>query len=88
MFYKFFQSVFPTLSEYVPSTCCDSISVDALDGTARVMFKDSKGKVQVYDYKNVSRRAIFKFIHDDARSLGKFVNNVLTQKRVQVSTIF
>ena len=84
----FFQSIFTNCDNYINSTACDSVHVDALDGTARVMFKDSKGKVQVYDYKNVSRRAIFKFIHDDARSLGKFVNNVLTQKRVQVSTIF
>ena len=35
-------------------------------------------------YTNVSRRAIIKFIMDDARSLGKFVNNVLLSNRVQV----
>ena len=88
MFFKFYQSIFTQSDNYVSSTCCDSVSVDVLDGTARVMFKDLRGKVQVYDYKNVSRRAIFKFIHDDARSLGKFVNNVLLTDRVQVSTIF
>ena len=89
MFSKFFQSLFTRCDNYINSTACDSIHVDALTGTARVMFKDTGSiRPQIYDYRNVSRRAIIKFIHDDARSLGKFVNNVLTQKRVQVSTIF
>ena len=32
----------------------------------------------------LARRAIFKFIVDDARSFGKFINNVLKQSRVVV----
>ena len=88
MFNKFFQSIFTNCNNYVNSTAWDSVHVDALDGTARVMFKDSKGKVQVYDYKNVSRRAIIKFIHDDARSLGKFINNVLLTDRVSAVSVF
>ena len=74
-----FQSVFaPHTANYVASTCADYITVDAVNGTARVMFNNGS----IYNYTNVSRRAIVKFILDDARSLGKFVNNVLTQQRV------
>ena len=87
MFNKFFQSIFTNSDNYIASTACDSIHVDVLTGTARVMFKDDN-RPQIYEYTNVSRRAIMNFMRDDARSLGKFVNNVLTDKRVQVSTIF
>ncbi len=64
----------------INSTCADGVHVDALSGTAVVVFKDGRE----YRYENVSRRAIIKFIMDDARSLGKFINNVLMQERVQV----
>ena len=84
MFSRFFQSIFTQCDNHVNSTACDSIHVDAIAGTASVLYKDGS----LYSYKNVSRRAIIKFIMDDARSMGKFVNNVLTDKRVQVSTIF
>lgn len=73
MFSKFFQSVFTNCDNYVNSTACDSIHVDALTGTVSVLYKDGG----IYNYTNVSRRAIIKFIMDDARSLGKFINNVL-----------
>ncbi len=73
MFNKFFQSVFTNCDNYVNSTACDSIHVDALTGTASVLYKDGG----IYNYTNVSRRAIMKFIIDDARSMGKFINNVL-----------
>ena len=73
MFNKFFQSVFTREDNYVNSTACDSIHVDAISGTASVLYKDGG----VYRYYNVSRRAIIKFILDDARSMGKFINNVL-----------
>ena len=39
----------------------------------------------VYDYTNVSRRACIKFVIDDARSLGKFVNNVPSKPRVSTA---
>ena len=78
MFNNFFQSIFTNTDNYVASTCADSIYVDALSGTASVLYKDGS----IYRYTNVSRRAIIKFMLDDARSLGKFINVVLKQKRV------
>ena len=78
MFTNFFQSVFKSCDNYINSTACDSVYVDAITGTAHVIFKDGS----IYRYENVSRRAIMKFILDPARSLGKFVNVVLKQERV------
>ena len=78
MFSRFFQSIFTVTDNYVPSTCADSVHVDAITGTASVLYKDGS----IYRYENVSRRAIIKFILDDARSLGKFINVVLKQQRV------
>ena len=78
MFNKFFQSIFTVTDNYVASTCADSVHVDAISGRASVLYKDGS----IYRYSNVSRRAIVKFILDDARSLGKFVNVVLKQPRV------
>ena len=78
MFNKFFQSIFTNCDNYVNSTAADSIHVDAFTGTASVLYKDGN----IYRYENVSRRAIMKFIMDDARSLGKFINNVLKAERV------
>ena len=66
MFSKFFQSIFTNSNNYIASTACDSVHVDAITGTARVMFKDQGSiRPQIYDYKNVSRRLIMKFIMDD-----------------------
>ena len=83
MFNALFQSIFAGASNHINSTAANYVSVDALNGTARVMFKDGN----IYEYTNVSRRAIVKFIHDDARSLGKFINNVLMQQRVACKSI-
>ncbi len=82
MFNKFFQSVFTDFDNYINSTACDSVHVDAMTGTASVLYKDGS----VYRYTNVIRRAIAKFIIDPARSLGKFVNVVLKQPRVASTT--
>ena len=79
---NFFQSIFTMTDNYVASTCADSVHVDAVSGTASVLYKDGS----LYTYSNVSRRAIIKFITDDARSLGKFVNNVLLTDRVKCVT--
>ena len=76
---NFFQSIFTMCDNYVASTCADSVHVDAITGTASVLFNDGS----IYRYTNVSRRAIIKFIMDDARSLGKFINNVLLTDRVR-----
>ena len=84
MFNAFFQSILSASTcNFVNSTAADYVSVDAINGTARVMFKDGS----IYKYTNVSRRAIVKFIADDARSMGKFINNVLMQQRVACKSI-
>ena len=84
MFNKFFQSIFTQCDNYVNSTACDSVHVDAITGTASVLFKNG----DLYSYKNVSRRAIIKFIMDDARSMGKFVNNVLLTNRANAHYVW
>ena len=81
MFSRFYQSIFTQTDNYINSTCADSVHVDAITGTASVLYKDGS----IYRYENVSRRAIIKFIMDDARSLGKFINVVLKQQRVDAS---
>jgi hypothetical protein len=78
MFNKFYQSIFTNCDNYINSTAADSVHVDAITGTASVLYKDGS----IYRYENVSRRAIIKFILDPARSLGKFINVVLKQTRV------
>jgi hypothetical protein len=78
MFNKFYQSIFTNCDNYINSTAADSVHVDAITGTASVLYKDGS----IYRYENVSRRAIIKFILDPARSLGKFINVVLKQSRV------
>ena len=84
MFSRFFQSIFTQTDNYVASTACDSVHVDAISGSVSVMYKNG----DIYSYTNVSRRAIIKFIMDDARSLGKFVNNVLFADRVKCVDVF
>ena len=66
----------------INSTAVDQMYVNPLRGTVTVAFANGSG---VYDYTNVSRRACLKFVIDDARSLGKFVNNVLKQSRVRTA---
>ena len=78
MFSRFYQSIFTACDNHINSTAADSVHVDAITGTASVLYKDGS----IYRYTNVSRRAIIKFILDDARSLGKFINNVLKADRV------
>ena len=82
MFNKFFQSLFTNTTSYVPSTAITSMCVDPIRGTATVMYSKDDCNAGIYKYTNVSRRAIMKFIMDDARSLGKFANVVLKQPRV------
>lgn len=62
------------------STAAD-IYVDALRGTATVMFKNSNA---VYRYFNVSRRAILNFILNPNMSVGFWINsNLVNNKRVE-----
>ena len=84
MFNNFFQSIFTNCDNYVNSTAADSVHVDAISGTASVLFKNG----DLYRFNNVSRRAIIKFMVDDARSLGKFINNVLLADRVDAQYVW
>ena len=60
------------------STVGEYINLAPLKRQVTVLYKNGS----VYTYYNVSMRAILKFIMDDARSIGKFINNVLMQPRV------
>ena len=55
------------------SDCADSIVVDVLAGTCRVDYLNGR----IYDYTNVSRRALFSLLNDESVSLGFFVRNHL-----------
>ena len=66
----FFQSIFKGCENYVSSTSITSVHLDVITGTVAVLYNNDR----MYRYTNVSRRAILKFILDDARSLGRFVN--------------
>ena len=62
------------------STCAD-VYVDALRGTATVMFNNSN---KVYRYFNVSRRAILNLVANPNMSTGFWLNaNVLNNPRVE-----
>ena len=62
------------------SSAVEHIATNPITGYVDVVFNNGLR----YEYDNVSRRAIIKFILDDARSLGKFINVVLKQSRVDV----
>ena len=66
----FFQSIFKGCDNYVSSSSITSVHLDVISGTVAVLYNNDR----MYRYSNVSRRAILKFIMDDARSLGRFVN--------------
>ena len=62
------------------SDCCD-IHVDALRGSATVLFNNSN---KVYRYFNVSRRAILNLIANPNMSVGFWVNaNLIKPERVE-----
>jgi len=67
----------------INSTCVNILRVSLLNGTATAQLKDGS----VYHYTNVSRRAIAKFLLDDARSLGKFFNYVCQAARTKCTAI-
>ena len=66
------------------SSCADAITVDPINGTAAVLYKNGS----VYSYKNVSRRAIVNFMINECASLGFFVNNILRDSRVSFQQIW
>ena len=60
---------------------CADVYVDALRGSATVMFKSSN---KVYRYFNVSRRAILNFIMQPNISVGFWINeNLIKAERVE-----
>jgi len=61
------------------STCSDGIAVDIIAGTASVLFSNGA----VYNYTNVSRRAIANLLLNRNISLGFWINeNLVDSKRV------
>lgn len=55
------------------SSCVDRILADVAAGTCTVVYKNGT----VYDYTNVSRRALFSLLNNDSVSLGFFINTHL-----------
>ena len=49
------------------------IAADVISGTCTVVYNNGS----VYDYTNVSRRALFNLINNENASLGFFINNNL-----------
>lgn len=70
----FFHSMFK-LSGLVnrTSAVAEAIYVDVLSGTCTVKYNNGS----MYDYTNVSRRALFNVLNNENASLGFFINNSL-----------
>lgn len=61
------------------SKCSDGVAVDLLNGTASVLYTNGS----VYNYTNVSRRAIANLMFNRNISLGFWINdNLINKKRV------
>ena len=59
------------------STCADGVAVDIISGTASVLFENGA----VYNYTNVSRRAIANLLLNRNISLGFWINDNLVGTR-------
>ena len=57
------------------STCADGVAVDIISGTASVLFENGA----VYNYTNVSRRAIANLLLNRNISLGFWINDNLVR---------
>ena len=55
------------------SAVAEAIYVDVLSGTCTVKYTNGT----MYDYTNVSRRALFNVLNNENASLGFFINNSL-----------
>ena len=67
------------------SSCADGVAVDILSGTASVLFANGA----VYDYTNVSRRAIANLMLNPNISLGFWINaNLVDSKRVEYTQTY
>ena len=56
------------------SSAADFIQADVINGKCTVHYNNGS----VYDYYNVSRRALFSLLNNENVSLGFFINNELT----------
>ena len=59
------------------SSCADGVAVDIISGTASVLFENGA----VYNYTNVSRRAIANLLLNRNISLGFWINDNLVSTR-------
>ena len=67
------------------SACCDGVAVDLLTGTASVLYTNGA----VYNYTNVSRRAIANLMLNRNISLGFWINaNLVDNKRVEYTQTY
>lgn len=67
------------------SSCADGVAVDILTGTASVLFANGA----VYNYTNVSRRAIANLLLNRNMSLGFWINdNLKVNKRVSFTQTY
>ena len=80
----FFQSMFTKTDNYLSSDIATGIHLDAIAGTANVMFLDDD---TMYRYSNLSRDAIAEFITNDARSMDEFINTVLKSDKAKIEEI-
>ena len=70
MFNKLFNN---TVVRHGHSDCARHIIANVADGTCLVTYKDGS----VYEYTNVSRRALLNLIINDNISLGRWINDCL-----------
>ena len=67
------------------SDCCDGISVDIINGSVSVLYTNGS----VYNYTNVSRRAILNLMLNPNMSLGFWINaNLIDSKRVSFVQLY
>ena len=70
MFNKLFNNI---VVRHGHSDCADYIIANVADGVARVAYKNGN----VYEYTNVSRRALLNLVMNDNISLGRWINDCL-----------
>ena len=70
MFNKLFNNI---IVRHGHSDCADYIIANVADGVARVAYKNGN----VYEYTNVSRRALLNLVMNDNISLGRWINDCL-----------
>jgi len=66
------------------SSCADGVAVDILSGTASVLYSNGS----VYNYTNVSRRAIANLLLNRNISLGFWINSNLLSERCTATQVY